>query len=234
VWVQDQQAALPDDEKFEIAEVSFGAIALYTGVALLTYGFGAYFKWLPGESFSAVMLIYGFPASLIGFALKYAELKPIELRSTQTALAMREAEQTDIQKQVREDTTRFRYGDEQHLDFALERIFLIGRPGGISRKTCPVMVGLREETSGGKYSLVVEFKNKQGFDTTSWAQRLPKFQSFFGPGIEARMSPSKRGNYGGMDIALVVDGSGQGRGGGEREGVLPPLLPGLAPRRGEM
>merc|ERR1711871_319903 len=90
-------------------------------------------------------------------------------------------------------TTRYRYGDEQHLDFALERIFLIGRPGGISRKTCPVMVGLREETSGGKYSLVVEFKNKQGFDTTSWAQRLPKFQSFFGPGIEARMSPRKRG-----------------------------------------
>merc|ERR1712118_153670 len=84
-------------------------IALYTGVALLTYGFGAYFKWLPGESFSAVMLIFG-------FALKYAELKPIELRSTETALAMSEAEQTDIQKQVREDTTRYRYGDEQHLD----------------------------------------------------------------------------------------------------------------------
>merc|ERR1719159_2190085 len=111
---------------------------------------------------------------------------------------MREAEQTDIQKQVREDTTRYRDGDEQHLDF------------------------------------VLEFKNKQGFNTTEWAKRLEKFQSFFGPGIEARMSPSKRGNYGGMDIALIVDGSGQGRDGGEREGVLPPLLPGLAPRRGDM
>lgn len=46
------------------------------------------------------MLIYGFPITLIGFALKYAELKPVTLRSTPEALALRASSMTDIQKQV--------------------------------------------------------------------------------------------------------------------------------------
>lgn len=42
-----------------------------------------------GADISSLLLIYGFPISLIGFALKYAELKPVELRSTQEALSLR-------------------------------------------------------------------------------------------------------------------------------------------------
>lgn len=34
------------------------------------YGFGAYFTVLPGSEWSALMLTYGFPLSVIGFALK--------------------------------------------------------------------------------------------------------------------------------------------------------------------
>ena len=36
--------------------------------------------------------------------------------------------------QLREDVTRFRYGDEQHLDEALTRIFQFGRQKGIPRR----------------------------------------------------------------------------------------------------
>lgn len=34
-----------------------------------------------------------------------------------------------------------------------------------------------------------------------------------------------------MDVALVCDGSGAGRGGGEKKDVLPPLMPGLPARQ---
>lgn len=36
----------------------------------IRYGFGAYFSILPGSEWSALMLTYGFPLALIGFALK--------------------------------------------------------------------------------------------------------------------------------------------------------------------
>ena len=35
----------------------------------------------------------------------------------------------------------------------------------------------------------------------------------------------------GVDAYLIADGSGAGRGGGERKDVLPPLMPGLKPRQ---
>lgn len=35
----------------------------------------------------------------------------------------------------------------------------------------------------------------------------------------------------GMDVSLICDGSGAGRGGGEKKDVLPPLMPGMKPRQ---
>jgi hypothetical protein len=42
-------------------------------------------------------------------------------------VALRETQATPILTQVRNDVTRFRYGDEQHLDEALLRIFRINK-----------------------------------------------------------------------------------------------------------
>ena len=36
---------------------------------------------------------------------------------------------------------------------------------------------------------------------------------------------------GGVDVFLVTDGSGAGRGGAEQKDVLPPLMPGLKARQ---
>ncbi|GFR46001.1 hypothetical protein Agub_g7479 [Astrephomene gubernaculifera] len=217
-----------EDKEFNISKVSFGSILTPVGLGLLFWGFGAYITVLPGADLSSIFLIYGFPISLLGFALSYAKLEPVPCRTTRAALALRDSQATDIQRQVREDVTRFRYGDEAHLEEALARVFKPGRPGGLSKKDLPVLQGIREEVAeGGRYSLVLEFSS--GLELARWEPFQPKLQSFFGPGVEARLAKTAAG----VDVALVCDGSGAGRGGGQKKDVLPPLMPGLKARQQE-
>lgn len=83
-----------------LLQISFGAILTPIGVFLLTYGFGSFFQLLPGADIAAILLIYGFPITLLGFALSYAQLKPVPCKTTKDALAIRDEKATDIQKQV--------------------------------------------------------------------------------------------------------------------------------------
>ncbi|GLC39680.1 hypothetical protein PLESTB_001861300 [Pleodorina starrii] len=216
-----------DDSEFSISKVSFGSILTPVGLGLLIWGFGAYTTLLPGADLSSLFLIYGFPISLLGFALNYAKLEPVPCRTTKAAFELRSSQMTDIQKQIREDVTRFRYGDEQHLEEALDRIFKPNRPGGIARKLLPVLKGIREEVTDGAYTLVLEFSSS--LETDKWEAFQPKLQSFFGPGIRAVLAKSEAG----MDVALVCDGSGAGRTGKDKKDVLPPLMPGLKARQQE-
>jgi hypothetical protein len=221
----DSQDLYIENDGFDISKISFGSILVAVGGSFLVYGFGSYVNLLPGADLGGVLLIYGVPASLLGAALRYAELKPLECKTTKAAFALRDSQMTAIQKQVREDVTRYRYGDEQHLDLALERIFKIGRPDGITRAQCPRLVSIKEETRDGMYALVLDFENKKSMNVTKWEGKNEKFQSFFGPGISAVTQATDKGK----SIALISDGSGQGMKGEDKE-VLPPLMPGLAPR----
>jgi hypothetical protein len=81
-------------------QVSFGSVLTPVGVFFLTYGFGAFFQILPGSDIAAILLIYGFPITLLGFALSYAQLKPVPCKTTREALQLRESQATDIQKQA--------------------------------------------------------------------------------------------------------------------------------------
>lgn len=183
------------DEEFSLAKVSFGVIGLGVGVSLLSYGFGAYFNILPGSEWSAIMLTYGFPLAIIGMALKYAELKPVPCLTYSEAQKLRETCATPILKQVRNDVIRYRYGDEQHLDEALKRIFQYGQGGGIPRRSAPVLQLIREEvTEDGKYCLVLVFEAK-ALKLSDFEKRQEKFASFFGPGITAEVVKSEDNLY---------------------------------------
>ncbi|KAK9837026.1 hypothetical protein WJX81_008102 [Elliptochloris bilobata] len=221
---------------FRIEQISFGAILTPLGVSLLTYGFGSFFQLLPGSDIAAILLIYGFPITLLGFALSYAQLRPVPCKSTREAIALRETQATDIQKQLREDVTRFRYGDEQHLDDTLTRLFQFNRPKGVPRRLTPVLTAVREEAVGGQYTLVLEFQVKPAMTTEMWTDRLERIQNFFGPGIRAKVKRSEGEGEGGGDakveLSLITDGSGAGRGGDKQADALPPLMPGLPARRG--
>ncbi|XP_021763524.1 uncharacterized protein LOC110728176 [Chenopodium quinoa] len=180
------KSIVPDDQ-FSLSKISFGVVGLGSGVTLLAYGFGAYFNILPGSEWSALMLTYGFPVAVIGMALKYAELKPVPCVTYSDAQMVREKCSTPVLKQVKTDVTRFRYGDEQHLDEALKRIFQYGQGGGIARRSAPVLQMIREEvTEDGKYCLVLAFKAKD-LQLSDFERRQAKFASFFGPGITSEV-----------------------------------------------
>eukprot|EP00244_Chara_vulgaris_P000413 TRINITY_DN1071_c1_g1_i1.p1 TRINITY_DN1071_c1_g1~~TRINITY_DN1071_c1_g1_i1.p1 ORF type:complete len:356 (-),score=21.61 TRINITY_DN1071_c1_g1_i1:173-1219(-) len=192
---------VPDTE-FSITKVSFGTIGLAVGVSFLSFGFGAYFTLLPGSEWSALLLTYGFPLTLIGFALKYAELKPVPCISYADAYALRETQATPTLTQVREDVTRYRYGDEQHLDEALKRIFRYGQAGGIQRRFAPTLTAVREEVLNGKYTLVLIF-DAPTLGLNDFVSRKEKFSSFFGPGVTAEMLQAGDTVY---EVKLVTDG----------------------------
>lgn len=217
---------LVNEDGFRIEQISFGKILSPIGLGLLIYGFGAFFGLLPGGDISSIMLIYGFPLTLLGFALAYAQLEPVPCKTTRKAYELRFAQMTDIQKQLREDVTRYRYGDEQHLDEALGKIFMFNRAQGIARRLTPKLVGVREEATDGAYTLVLEFKIKPDMTMEMWTDRQQKIESFFGPGIKANIKQTDKG----VDVALISDGSGAGRTGKEQPDVLPPLVPGAKAR----
>lgn len=221
-----ESADFVEDNSLRIEKISFGAILTPLGVGLLAYGFGAFFQLLPGTELSALMLIYGFPISLLGFALSYAQLKPVPCKTTRQALALRDTQATNIQKQLREDVTRYRYGDEQHLDEALNRIFKFGRSTGIPRRLTPKLVAVREEVRDGAYTLILDFNTNKDMTVQMWTDRKDTIQTFFGPGIKAEIEPRE----GGVEVALICDGSGAGRGEAQQQEVLPPLMPGLPAR----
>jgi hypothetical protein len=118
----DQQTAttssagqeLVADSEFSITKISYGSILTPVGLGLMIYGFGAYFTLLPGTDISSILLIYGFPMSILGFALSYAQLEPVSCKTTRAAFELRSSQMTDIQKQIREDTTRYRCGVVRH------------------------------------------------------------------------------------------------------------------------
>ncbi|GAV75643.1 DUF2854 domain-containing protein [Cephalotus follicularis] len=195
---------LVTDDEVSLAKVSFGVIGLGLGVSLLSYGFGAYFNILPGSEWSALMLTYGFPLAIIGMALKYAELKPVPCLTYSDAQALRETCATPILKQVRNDVIRYRYGDEQHLEEALKRIFQYGQGGGIPRRSAPILQMIKEEvTEDGKYCLVLVFEAK-ALQLSDFEKRQGKFTSFFGPGIAAEVGKGESNLY---EVRLISNSS---------------------------
>ncbi|XP_017438351.2 uncharacterized protein LOC108344417, partial [Vigna angularis] len=196
------QPSVVSDDDFSVSKVSFGVVGLGVGLSLLSYGFGAYFNLFPGSEWSAIMLTYGFPLAIIGMALKYAELKPVPCITYSNAQSLQEKCATPILKQVKSDVTRYRYGDEQHLDEALKRIFQYGQGGGIPRRSAPVLQLIREEvTQDGKYCLVLVFEAKT-LQLSDFEKRQAKFASFFGPGIIAEIGKGEKDLY---EVRLISD-----------------------------
>lgn len=178
-----------------LRKTSLGTLLLGVGGVLTIVGFVAYFQ--DNATLNLAGFFYGIPVLLGGLALRAAELEPTPYsqETSPEVLKLREQQATPTQNQVRSDVTRFRYGQEAHLDDALERLGL--SPSDDER---PELVGVREEAIEGAYALILEFASPR-IEFSTWQEKQPKIERFFGPNVRAvvTQSPGDR-----VEVALIA------------------------------
>lgn len=176
-------------------KTSLGLVLLVVGGILTIIGFIAYFK--DYATLNLAGFFYGIPVLLGGLALRAAELKPVPYsQPTTPAIEQLRAEQaTPTQNQVRKDVTRYRYGQEAHLDVALQKLGL--SPSG---EECPTIVGVRETEIDGCYGLVLEFEPAV-LSLSVWQKKQEKIERFFGPNVRAEITQPSEGR---IELALIT------------------------------
>lgn len=178
-----------------LRRTSLGTLGLVVGGILTVVGFTAYFSGNP--TLNLVGFFYGIPLLLGGLALKAAELKPVPISqpTTPEVLKLRQQQATATQNQIRQDVTRYRYGQEAHLDSSLSHLGL--SPTDEER---PVIMGLRETEINGAYTLILEFASPL-ISLATWQQKQEKMESFFGPGVQVQVTQPAEEQ---VDLALIA------------------------------
>ena len=178
-----------------LGRISLGTLGLTVGGTLFIVGLAAYFT--ANATLNLVGFFYGIPILLGGLALKAAELKPVPISqpTTPEVLELRKQQATATQDQIRQDVTRYRYGQEAQLDTALSHLGL--SPTDQER---PTLKGLRETEIHGDYALVLEFESPL-IPLEVWQQRQQKMTTFFGPGVQVELSQPAEDE---VELAIVA------------------------------
>lgn len=178
-----------------LRQISLGTLGLVVGGILSVIGFAAYAG--DNATLNLVGFFYGIPLLLGGMALKAAELKPVPYSqpTTPEVVSLREKQATATQNQIRKDVTRYRYGQEAHLDSSLKYLGL--SPNDEER---PVLQSVREEAINGAYALVLEFESPL-IPFSTWQEKQNKLDHFFGSGLQVKLSqPSEEQ----VEVALIA------------------------------
>lgn len=167
----------------EIRGFSLAGFALAVGLVVTASSFAEFFLSAGSQGLSGLGFIYGVPITLIGCALKYAELEPVGVQSTDATEALFEQKATETMQKVVSDVTRHRYGDECHLDTTVKALGLV-LPG----REYPKLEFLKKEVFDGESALSMIFES-QDTPYRMWAEepRIKLYDNFFGPGCWAQV-----------------------------------------------
>lgn len=178
-----------------LRQTSLGTLGLGVGGALTVIGFVAYFS--NNATLNLAGFFYGIPLLLGGLALKASELKPVPFTqpTPPEIVELRDQQATTTQNQIRQDVTRYRYGQSAHLDTSLSHLGL--SPTNEER---PELNGLRETKIDGAYALVLEFYSPL-ISLETWKQKQAKIETFFGPGVRVELSQSADQQ---IEVALIT------------------------------
>jgi Protein of unknown function (DUF2854) len=177
--------------------IPLSLVLINVGGLLALIGFFAYA--IDDPTFNLIGFFYGVPLLLGGLALKSAELEPVPFSKLTSAseIKLRDLQATPTLNQIRKDVTRFRYGQEAHLDLALEKLGL--SPSDDDR---PVLKGIQESEIDGAYALILEFYSPF-IKLDAWQEKREKITKFFGPGIKVTIEPDDDNEE--INVALIVD-----------------------------
>jgi Protein of unknown function (DUF2854) len=171
---------------FEIRGFSLGNLVCIAGVVITLASFAEYLAGGGGDGLnvSGLGFVYGIPVFLAGAALKYAEIEPVPVYSSDAAEAVFKSKATDTILKIKQDVTRHRYGDEAHLDTTVKKLGLV-----IPGKAYPQLKELRQDISAdGELVFTMTW---QSLDTPykMWAdeRRVKKYETFFGPNVTAEI-----------------------------------------------
>ena len=177
-----------------LRRISLALVGLVVGGVLTIVGFAAYF--LNYSTLNLVGFFYGIPLLLGGLALKASELEPVPLMepTPPEVLELRQAQATPTQVQILKDVTRFRYGQQAHLDLSLGHLGL--SPTDDER---PILRGVREADVEGAYALILNFESLLvPFET--WQTKQEKMTTFFGPHVKVALDSPKPDR---VEVALI-------------------------------
>jgi hypothetical protein len=180
---------------FMLRKIRLSYFGLIVGSILTVMGVVAYARG--NATLNLAGFFYGLPLLLGGLALKASEIAPIPFSqpTTPEVLQLREQQATVAQNKLRKDVTRYRYGQEVHLDEALEKLGL--SPTDEER---PVLIGIQETEIEGAYSLILEFESPL-MPIEKWRAKQEKMERYFGPGIRAEIRQPSEDR---IDLALIT------------------------------
>lgn len=172
---------IEDAVPFELRGFSLATLFLLGGVALIVFSFADYFIFGAGggSGIGGLTFIYAIPVLLLGAALSYAELAPVEVETAPDAQGLFEKKATPTLEQIMSDVTRHRYGDDAHLDSSLKALGLTG--SGRYPQLKKVIVS---KSSDGELEYTMLFESKD-VPFTTWNDPMKKVacDRFFGPGV---------------------------------------------------
>jgi hypothetical protein len=176
--------------KIPLALVCLIIGGVLTGVGFYAYATDQYTLNLAG-------FFYGIPVLLGGCALKAAELLPVPTgETTPEILSLRDEQATATQRQIYKDITRYRYGQEAHLDLTLAAL---GLSPTVDER--PIVTRVWEESVDGAYSMVLEFASPL-ISIEVWTEKEAKMTRFFGPDVKARVKAGSRDNA--IELSLIT------------------------------
>eukprot|EP00933_Yihiella_yeosuensis_P073412 TRINITY_DN82080_c0_g1_i1.p1 TRINITY_DN82080_c0_g1~~TRINITY_DN82080_c0_g1_i1.p1 ORF type:complete len:346 (+),score=73.85 TRINITY_DN82080_c0_g1_i1:85-1122(+) len=166
----------------EIRGFSLAQAVLAIGALLIIISFGDYFIYGAGGGggVGGLTFIYAPLAIILGAALQYAELKPIEVDVEKDAIGLFDEKATKTLQQIKQDVTRHRYGDDAHLDTTLKTLGFRAASGKY-----PMMTKIIEaKAANGELEFQMLFQSKEiPFTTWSDPMKIIACDRFFGPGI---------------------------------------------------